>query len=216
MHSSRIRTARSLTAPPRTPRYHVCPPCHACPLPHMHTCPPITHTPARPPAIHAPHHAYPPPCTPPATHAPPPPPHLIDFQGFMVAIMQCSKKNIKQECIPVGCVLAAHWLLPGPGGVPGPRGCTLSRGCTWSRWYLVPGVYLVWGDTWSQGVYLVRGWGNLADTPPPRDQTRYPPGTRPGTPPGPDKVAPRDQTRYPLWTEWMTDRCKNITLATTS
>ena len=78
MHSSRMRTARSLTIscsichvrPPaiHTPLphmppamhapCHICPPathtstpCHACPPPHM---PPLCH--ARPPATHAPHH----------------------------------------------------------------------------------------------------------------------------------------------------------------
>ena len=52
MHSSRMRTARSLTVsrsichvcpPPHTPPYHALVPCHACPLPHIppcHTCPP--------------------------------------------------------------------------------------------------------------------------------------------------------------------------------
>ena len=56
------------------------------------------------------------------------------------------------------------------GGLSGPGGCTLSGGCTWSwgcTWSGgvpglggVPGpsgVYLVWGCTWSQGVYLVPG-----------------------------------------------------------
>ena len=60
------------------------------------------------------------------------------------------KKHGNQECIPVGCVPPVHRLyLPGPGG------------CTWSRGGEgVPGprgVYLVWGGTWSGGVYLVFG-----------------------------------------------------------
>ena len=59
MHSSRMRTARSLTISHSI--CHACPPCHTC-LP-------------TPPATHAPHHAHPLPCmplpyTPPARYAP--------------------------------------------------------------------------------------------------------------------------------------------------
>ena len=105
-----------------------------------------------------------------------------------------------------------------PGGAPGPwgvylvlggctwsRGCTWSGGCTWSQGgvpglggvpgpggYLVWGVHLVLGGTWSEGVYLVPGgctwsggvylvWGGC---------------TWSGTPPG------------------QTDTSKNITFAT--
>ena len=68
--------------------------------------------------------------------------------------------------VPGGCTWS--WGgVPGPGGcVPGPGGCTWSQGvCTWSQGvYLVlggvpgpRGVYLVLGGcTWSGGVYLVR------------------------------------------------------------
>ena len=38
----------------------------------------------------------------------------------------------KQECIPVGCVPAAHWPYAGvcfPGGMSGPRGVSASGGC---------------------------------------------------------------------------------------
>ena len=85
MHSSRVRTTRSLTVSPysivfaRGCVWHVpstthaphcacplpcMPPCHTCPLPHMppcHTCP-LCH--ACPPATHAPL-----PCMPPTMHA---------------------------------------------------------------------------------------------------------------------------------------------------
>ena len=67
-----------------------------------------------------------------------------------------------------------------------------------------PGVYLVPGGVWSGGVYLVPG-GYLV---------RGVPGPEGGVP-GPG----RGLVRYsppPPWTEWMTDRCKNITLAKTS
>ena len=106
------------------------------------------------------------------------------------------------------------------GGVPGPRGggpggvylvlggCTWSRGGTWSQGGGVPGpggwsgAYLVPGGTWSWGgvvwgVYLVRGVYLVL-----RGVYLVLGGAWSGTP--------------PLWTEWMTDRCKNITLAQTS
>ena len=88
---------------------------------------------------------------------------------------------VKQECIPVGCVPAAHWpyagvCFPGGvsalggvclvrggvclfGGVSAPRGCVpgvggfmLLGGCAWS------GGCLVWGSA-PEGVCLV--WGGL-------------------------------------------------------
>ena len=80
MHSSRMRTARSLTVSRSI--------CHACPLscmPPCHTCPPAMHPPAMHappathtfPAMHAPlpcmsplPHMPPVPCMPPATHTP--------------------------------------------------------------------------------------------------------------------------------------------------
>ena len=58
------------------------------------------------------------------------------------AVKHVLKENdLKQECIPVGCVLpACRPYLPGPVG-----------GCTWSR-----GVYLVPGSVpGSGGVHLV-------------------------------------------------------------
>ena len=93
------------------------------------------------------------------------------FKGLVHCRLSSRKNNLKQECIPVGCVPAARWsyagvcfpwggmylvlggvpgpggCVPGPtGGVPGPRGGTWSQGC-------VPG---------PRGVCLVRGcliWG---------------------------------------------------------
>ena len=137
--------------------------------------------------------------------------------------------NIKQECIPVGCVPAARWpysgggyLVPGGYMVPGvylvQGGCTWSQGeCTWARGvYLVQGVYLVPGGAPGLGGVSVRYTPqDQTRYTPPGDQTRYtplgpdqvhPPGTRPGTPhPGPDQVHPPVNR--------ITDRCKNITLA---
>ena len=100
-----------------------------------------------------------------------------------------------QECIPVGCVPAAHWPYAGRGGggiqsrggLPGLGGLGL-----WSRGGLPSpggvsgpgGVCLVWGGLWSRGGF------SLAD--PPARENPPPPVNR------------------------MTDRCKNITLATTS
>ena len=62
MHSSRMRTARSLAISylPRTPLLPCMPPCHTCPPPC--TPPPTTHAPAT--------HAPPPHMLPPGTHAP--------------------------------------------------------------------------------------------------------------------------------------------------
>ena len=86
-------------------------------------------------------------------------------------------------------------LVPGRG-VPGPGGCV------WS-W----GVYLVPGGVSGPGGGVV--WGGCVCVPGPRGGElgrggiwSRGGGAWSGTP--------------PLWTEWMTDRCKNITLAKTS
>ena len=104
-----------------------------------------------------------------------------------------------------GRSLTVFWNLLLLGG----RGCTWSQGvylvrgvpgpggCTWSGGYLVWGVPGP-GGTWSWGVYLVGG------VPGPRGCTWSGGRAWSGTPPP------------LLWTEWMTDRCKNITLAKTS
>ena len=83
-----------------------------------------------------------------------------------------------------------HGSVPGPreGGVPGPGegGVPGLGGCTWSGGlYLVWGVYLVRGGTWSGGCTWSGGVCQV-----------HPPGTR---------YTPRDQTRYtPPWTESQT------------
>ena len=69
-----------------------------------------------------------------------------------------------QDCIPVGCVPpVCRPYIPGPGW-----GVYLVRGDLGRGVYLVGGVYLVWGCTWSGGVpglgvYLIWGmylvWG---------------------------------------------------------
>ena len=81
------------------------------------------------------------------------------------------------------------YLVPGGctcQGVPGPGGCTC-WGCIWS-WGDVPGlgVYLVWECTWSRGCTCLGGV----------------PGLRGYLP------------RYSPPVNRMTDRCKNITFAT--
>ena len=88
--------------------------------------------------------------------------------------------------------------LQGGGGwctCLGGGGYLIPGGCTWSQGgvpglggvYLVSGVNLAWGCTWSRGVVPARGctWSRGVYLP------RYP----------------------PPWTEWLTDRCKNITFA---
>ena len=115
------------------------------------------------------------------------------------------KLNIRQVCIPVGCVPAARcpyrggvctwsrgrvYLVWGEGGVPGPGGCTWSGGVYLVGGYLVWGVYLVWGGYLIQGVYLV--WGGV---PGPGAYLVWGGVPGPGeyladTPPGPDQVHP--------------------------
>ena len=73
--------------------------------------------------------------------------------------------KIVQECIPVGCVPAAHWPYAGVcfgGGVSASGGCwPLLHGGVWSR-----GFCLVWGDlshsggVWSGG--FCSGGGGLS------------------------------------------------------
>ena len=111
---------------------------------------------------------------------------------------------MKQECIPVGCVPAARWpyarvCFPPPGGVLSPGGGLLPGGvcvCSWGCMLggcLLQGVSalggcLLWGMSAPGGWCLLWGGGIPACT----------------------------EADTPLWTEWMTDRCKNITLTTTS
>ena len=118
---------------------------------------------------------------------------------------------------PGGCTWSwGVYLVPGvylvwgctwsQGGVPGLGGYSWSQGCTWSGRvpgprgvylvlgvYLVPGVYLVWACTWSQGGV---------------------PG--PGGVPGRGLYLVQGYLpRYsPPPVNRMTDRCKNITFAT--
>ena len=96
------------------------------------------------------------------------------MSAFLAGIYFFVENTMKQDCIPVGCRLPAHWPacsalggrgvcsrrdVPGPGGVSAlgdvcscGGGVFAPRGCTWS-WggggCLLCGVYLVWGCTWS-------------------------------------------------------------------
>ena len=115
----------------------------------------------------------------------------------------CKKK---QECIPVGCVPAARrpyagvcflggcgpggWVWSGSGGVSAPGGWSGPRGCL-LQGGLVPGGVCSRGGVWSRG----EGWvwsGPRGEWYPTMHWSRTPPVNR------------------------MTNRCKNITLATTS
>ena len=79
--------------------------------------------------------------------------------------------------------------VPGSGGVPGSRGVYLvPGGLPGSRGCLVPGGCLLWGVSTPGGGVCSQGGGGI------------PACTEAGTPP----------------VNRMTDRCKNITLATTS
>ena len=98
------------------------------------------------------------------------------------------QKIFQQECIPVGCVPSATVAVCCGGVYLVPGGVP-----AWGV-YLVPGGFS-WsrGCTWSRGVYLILGGGCTWSG---GYLSRYPP-------PAP-----------PLWTEWLADRCKNITFAT--
>ena len=123
MHSSRMRTTRSLTVSPYLSGACVscmpppCMPssCHACPLPCMPLChayPPATHI---PPATHAHCHACPP-----ATHAPPlathapPPPHTHPLPCTPPTTMHaapcpCGQTDrCKQECLSALCRMTCN------------------------------------------------------------------------------------------------------------
>ena len=80
---------------------------------------------------------------------------------------ETSQSFVVQECIPVGCVPAAHWpyaavFFPG-GGLPGPGGVCLARGGGFSLvqggWFLPgPGGFsLVWGGLPFQGGFSLPG-----------------------------------------------------------
>ena len=49
-----------------------------------------------------------------------------NFKKCITGLKNSPKSELKQECIPVGCVPAAHWLYAGicfpGGGLSGPRG----------------------------------------------------------------------------------------------
>ena len=76
-------------------------------------------------------------------------------------LMSRHKHELKQECIPVGCVPGPRGGVPGLGGVPGPRGVPGWGGVCSQRG--VPGP----GGVCSRGVYLVPGGVRYS---PPREQ----------------------------------------------
>ena len=114
-----------------------------------------------------------------------------------------SKNILKQECIPVGCVPAARRPYAGgcfPSGVSAPGGSGpgggLSQGECLSRGVWSQGGVCSGGGVWSQGGCLSQGSG--------------PRGCLLGG------VSQHALRQNPLPVNRMTDRCKNITLATTS
>ena len=80
---------------------------------------------------------------------------LVHPVYYLEIYFYCESENIKeQECIPVGCVLAArrpYSGVPGPGGLPAMGG--------WSAWS--GGVCLVWGGGCSslRGEVVCLVWG---------------------------------------------------------
>ena len=95
-----------------------------------------------------------------------------------------TETSVKQECIPVKCVPSAAVAVSAPGGGYLVLGMYLPRGCTWSRGVYLPGGYLSGGVPGPGGV---PAWGSGGYLP------RYSP------------LPPVNR---------MTDRCKNITFAT--
>ena len=130
MHSSRMRTARSLTVSRRilctSPSNHACPPCN-------HTCPPATTHP--PTTTHAPQQPHMPPTN---MHTPLQPRMApVDRMTHMcknITLPQTSFAGGKKrkECIPVGCVptapVAATRCQSREGLCLGMGGGGLSRG----------------------------------------------------------------------------------------
>ena len=148
---------------------------------------------------------------------------------IMCMFSKITEKLMKQECIPVGCVLPACWpyhplvdhipaciargvpaggvylpsgvYLPGgvtawvvylPGGVPA-QGGVPARVVYLLQGVPARGVYLPRGCTCQgEGVYLLGVYLPRGCTCPALYLGRYPP---------------------PLWTEWLSDRCKNINFA---
>ena len=97
---------------------------------------------------------------------------------------------------PGGVCLVPRGCLPGPGGPGGV--CLVCGGVCLVR----GGVCLVWGG--------LPGWGGLL----PGGVSAWSGGVVCSG--GLVSQHALRQTPSNLWTEWMTDRCKNITLATTS
>ena len=101
----------------------------------------------------------------------------------------------QQECIPVACVPPAAVAVMGESPHPPEQALPLEQAPPWSRY--------------SPGVGL--------ETPRP-DPLNFPLGCWPrnlqgmlGYPPW--RPAARHAGILPVWTEWLTDRCKNITFA---
>ena len=135
-----------------------------------------------------------------------------------------TKRNSKQECIPVGCVLAAHW----PYARVCFRGGVCSGGCLLRGVCLLPGAVYPWGVCLLLGGLLPGGVSAPGGCLLPGGVCA-PRGSAPewGVSALGGMSAPRGSAlggrvsqhalrqTPPLWTEWQTG-VKNITLATTS
>ena len=125
-------------------------------------------------------------------------PNSYSFMRFFLFILQ-TKNSEQQECIPVGCVPAAQWPYAGicfrGGGVCSRRGSALGGGCLLPGGVCYQGVLLLGGVCSEGGVSALGGvcsQGGVGGCGIPACTQAAPPVNR------------------------MTDRCKNITLATTS
>ena len=109
----------------------------------------------------------------------------MDIRGKFATISKKCKCKCKQECIPGGCVPSATVAVCWQGGA-------------WSGGVSALGMSLVPGSVCSRGVSTLRGclvWS---------EGCLIPGGCIPAC----------TEADPPLWTEWLPNRCKNITSAT--
>ena len=143
---------------------------------------------------------------------------------------------IKQECIPVGCVLPAHWLYlrissypthapreqpripPGSNhACPPEQPCTPPQATTHASLPQQPHMPPQSNHTCPPRATMHphphsnHTWPPRATTHAPQSNHACPPGATTHPPGQPCTL--RGNHTCPPWTEWMTDTCKNITFA---